>query len=128
MPTLRDPTDGLALSSRNLYLSSGERKVASILFKALETAENAWVIGKSKEECIREAMGVIEKTRLEAEREGVDVRLDYIEMNESETFEVLDDEEKQTSNKSVILSGAVWVGKTRLIDNFLIGDKNKILG
>jgi pantoate--beta-alanine ligase len=128
VPTLRDPTDGLALSSRNHYLSTGERKVASILFKALETAEGAWVTGKSKEECIREAVDVIENTKLEAEREGVYVRLDYIEMNESMTFEVLGDEEKQPSNEAVILSGAVWVGKTRLIDNLLIGDKNKILG
>lgn len=128
MPTLRDPNDGLAFSSRNLYLSASERKLASILFKTLQIAEKAWVTGKTKQECIQEAVDAIEKTKLEAAREGVELRLDYLEMNQSETFEVLGDEVREASNEAVILSGAVWVGKTRLIDNFLIGDKNKILG
>lgn len=54
------------------------------------------------------------------------MRLDYIEMNDSETFEVLDvsSNNQLAGDIPVIVSGALWVGKTRLIDNIVIGDLN----
>jgi len=64
--------------------------------------------------------------------EGVDVemRLDYVEVNDSQTFDVLDAQARKTGINSdpVILSGALWVDKTRLIDNIILDDNNRILG
>jgi len=134
VPTMRDPTSGLALSSRNAYLTPEEQNIAGgTLFKALCTAEKAWVNGERKEECIRKAREVIEDVTggKEASKRGVDVRLDYIEMNDANTFEVVGDEEivvKRGEREAVILSGAIWVGKTRLIDNIILGDVSKVLG
>ncbi|KAG2128607.1 Pantoate-beta-alanine ligase [Suillus clintonianus] len=130
VPTSRDPNDGLALSSRNAYLSANERKFAPALYKALQYAESAWSNGESKDRCISRALAIISEVKAQAVVDGVDVRLDYIEMNDSETFDVLD---ASSNNQSVagdipmILSGALWVGKTRLIDNIVVGDLNRII-
>jgi len=124
VPTTRDPTDGLALSSRNAYLSANERKFAPALFKALRSSESAWLNGESKEQCISKAIAVIDDVKAQAVVDGVDMRLDYIEMNDSETFDVVHgaSNSQSTGDIPVILSGAMWVGKTRLIDNIVIGN------
>ncbi|EIN03821.1 Pantoate-beta-alanine ligase [Punctularia strigosozonata HHB-11173 SS5] len=132
VPTMRDPTDGLALSSRNAYLSPSDRRVAPTLYAALNAAKSAWESGASKDESIRTAVDVVEKARQEA-KSGygeVDVQLDYVEMNDSDTFEVLEGGLKSTDVNPahpVILSGAMWVGRTRLIDNVLLGDVGKVI-
>ena len=60
----------------------------------------------------------------------MDLRLDYVEFNDSCTFDVLDAQAKQNGIESdpVILSGALWVDRTRLIDNIILDDRNRILG
>ncbi|KAK0188636.1 Pantoate-beta-alanine ligase [Armillaria mellea] len=118
VPTRRDHTDGLALSSRNTYLSPEARLVAPKLYAALQSAEAAWNAGLTKAECIDKAVEVIR---------GASVRLDYVEMNDPDTFEMLDGATRAKEG-AVILSGAVWVGTTRLIDNIILGDANKIWG
>jgi pantoate--beta-alanine ligase len=133
VPTTRDPISGLALSSRNAYLTPDECTVAEgTLYKALRTGEEAWMNGETKDECVRRARDVIENVSggLEAKKRDVDVRLDYIEMNDVDSFEVVEDGEKRNGKEreAVILSGAIWVGKTRLIDNVVLGDVGKILG
>lgn len=57
------------------------------------------------------------------------MRLDYIEMNDSETFDVVDasSNHRLAGDIPVILSGALWVGRTRLIDNIVVGDLNRII-
>ncbi|KAG9126939.1 pantothenate synthase [Ceratobasidium sp. 392] len=126
------PQEGLALSSRNAYLSSVERTVAPTLRRALSAVEAAWYAGAGREDALASGRAVVE----EAVQQGkdVDIRLDYIEMNDPRTFEVIPnslragikgrDGERTEGSKgpAVILSGALWVGKTRLIDNVLLGD------
>lgn len=58
------------------------------------------------------------------------MRLDYVEMNDSQSFEVMDVQsriKREPGSDPVILSGALWVDKTRLIDNIILGEANRIL-
>lgn len=126
VPTARDPTDNLALSSRNAYLSITERAYAGTLYKALHAAEDAWVKGEKKSECVRRAYAMVEKVAEEARAKAVDLKVDYVEMNSSEDFEVLGDEDRM-EGRGVLLSGAVWIGRTRLIDNLILGHVDDIL-
>ncbi|KAL7280355.1 hypothetical protein ACG7TL_005277 [Trametes sanguinea] len=127
VPTTRDPVTSLALSSRNAYLTAHEREsVAPALYSALQAARVAWEGNASKAECIRRAEAIIEDKKREVNG-SVDLRLDYIEMNDPDSFEVVSDAmsrqqwEGHVAGKPVILSGAMWVGKTRLIDNIILG-------
>ncbi|KAF8553579.1 Pantoate-beta-alanine ligase [Imleria badia] len=124
VPTLRDPVDGLALSSRNAYLSAEERSVANTLYKALQVAESGWLAGETKDACIRAAEVLVAGAVREAASTGIKMKLDYIGMNDPNSFEVLGGQSQRESvgGEPVILSGAVWVGKTRLIDNVLVGE------
>lgn len=75
---------------------------------------------------------VIEAKKVQARSEGLEaeMRLDYVQLNDSETFEIVEDQSRKLGNGSnaVLLSGALWVDKTRLIDNIILGDLNRILG
>jgi pantoate--beta-alanine ligase len=119
--TERDATDNLALSSRNAYLSPGERRVANTLYRALSLAKESWESGLSKSESVAKSKALVESVQADA---GVEMVLDYIEMNDSDSFEVVGDErtEDDYGTGPVLLSGALWVGKTRLIDNLILGD------
>lgn len=126
VPTARDSNDGLALSSRNAYLSPSERRFAPTLYKALCRVEQAWLQGLTKGDCINEATLFIQSQVEEARNERMDMRLDYVEMNDAESFDKLDSANSKGDRKEgipIILSGALWVGKTRLIDNILLGGK-----
>ena len=105
--TLREP-DGLAMSSRNSYLSTEERAKAPVLHRALRAGEEAVTHG------IHEVAGV-EKLmhRVVAEEGGVEV--DYLAVVDPETFEPPRD-----FRREVLLAGAVRVGRTRLIDNIRV--------
>jgi pantoate--beta-alanine ligase len=124
VPTERDPVDGLALSSRNVYLSVEERSVANALYRALQASESGWLAGETKDSCIRAAEVLVAGAVREATSRGIEMKLDYIEMNDPDSFEVLDGQSQGQSagGEPVILSGAVWVGKTRLIDNIVVGE------
>ena len=121
MPTERDTTDNLALSSRNGYLSPEERKVADTLHRALSLAKEGWETGFSKSECVARAKELVESVRANA---GVEMRSDYVELNDSDSFEVVGDGKTRMDygTDPVLLSGALWVGRTRLIDNLILGD------
>jgi pantoate--beta-alanine ligase len=121
VPTERDPTDYLALSSRNAYLDPQERRVANTLYRALSLAKEGWESGLSKSECVARSKALVESVQAKA---GVEMRLDYLELNDSDSFEVVGDEktEVEYGTQPVLLSGALWVGKTRLIDNLVLGD------
>jgi len=75
---------------------------------------------------------VVDAAQAAAQRLGVKMTLDYVEMNDPQTFDVLGArftrEDMSDPSDPVILSGAMWVGKTRLIDNIVLGDANQILG
>lgn len=133
---------GLAMSSRNTYLSTEERRVAPTLRRALGAVEAAWYAGASRSDALAAGRAVVDEVsnRLGEgkEKEKVEMRLDYIEMNDPHTFEVIPESLRSGVNPesgraavkegaggkgpAVILSGALWVGRTRLIDNILLGD------
>ncbi|KAI3619686.1 pantothenate synthase [Moniliophthora roreri] len=121
VPTARDPSTGLALSSRNAYLSKAGLDVAPTLYQALCRARQAWDEGKPKAECIDLAKEIIRARKDE-------VKEDYIEMNDAHTLTVLpNDATRDSLAKTAIVSGAMWVDKTRLIDNLVLGNVNEII-
>lgn len=104
-PIVRE-ADGLAKSSRNTYLSSAERRAALVLSRSLEAAKTMMERG----EC-RAAM-VLGAVRAELESEPL-AEVDYVKMVDSLTMEDVDKAEQD-----VLVAIAVYIGKTRLIDNF----------
>jgi pantoate--beta-alanine ligase len=107
-PTMREP-DGLAMSSRNTNLSPVARQKATCLHRALLAAQQAIEAGETNAEKLRDIMSfVIESTDM--------ARLDYVSVAHPETLVELD-----KLQSDALLSMAVFVDKTRLIDNMLIG-------
>ncbi|KAF7309876.1 Pantoate-beta-alanine ligase [Mycena indigotica] len=128
VPTARDPIDNLALSSRNAYLSEEGRKVAPVLYAALTLAQEACLQGLPKNVCIERAAQLIQETASTSPLAS-DIKLDYIEINDSDTLAPWDSNQcyaPSTTTRPVIISGALWVGKTRLIDNVLLGPLENI--
>jgi len=107
-PTVRGP-EGLAMSSRNSYLSPRERAAASVLYRSLTAAETAFRSGQTEAESLRLRMREV----LMAERRG---RPEYVSVADPDTLEELEGPVDRG-----LLSMAVLIGKTRLIDNLLIG-------
>jgi pantoate--beta-alanine ligase len=106
-PTVRE-SDGLAMSSRNVYLNPQERQAAIVLFKALTLAQNLRGKGERKAETIRQEMtSLISKEPL--------AKIDYVSIADNESLEELTE-----INKPALASLAVRFGKTRLIDNTLL--------
>ncbi|MDQ3979899.1 MAG: pantoate--beta-alanine ligase [Actinomycetota bacterium] len=103
-PTIRD-TDGLALSSRNAYLSVGERRAATVLHRALRAAAEAVTRGERDAGRLRATMGDVVSSEPLA-------RLDYAEVADPATLRPL---ERVTGEARLLI--AAWVGQTRLIDN-----------
>jgi pantoate--beta-alanine ligase len=102
--TVRE-SDGLAMSSRNVYLSPEERQAATILFRALSLARQLRQGGEKDAEKIRRQMtSLIKKEPL--------ARIDYVSIADAETLEELN-----SVNRPALASLAVRIGKTRLIDN-----------
>ncbi|MEK6575711.1 MAG: pantoate--beta-alanine ligase, partial [Chloroflexota bacterium] len=106
-PTVRDP-DGLAISSRNVYLSAEERKAATVLYRALSAAKEAFDNGERDGEKLRAIMSSI----IAAEPLA---RADYVSAADPDTLAELN-----RVHNGVLLSMAVRIGGTRLIDNFLL--------
>jgi len=106
-PTLREP-DGLALSSRNTYLNPEERRAATVLYRALSAAKAAFESGERDGRNLKALMSEV----LSAEPLA---QPDYVSAADPETLAEL-----ATIPKGVLLSMAVRIGKTRLIDNFLL--------
>jgi pantoate--beta-alanine ligase len=104
VPTVRE-SDGLAMSSRNIYLSPKERQAATILFKALTLAQQLRKGGEKDAETIRRQMAaLIRKEPL--------AHLDYVSIADAETLEELN-----LVDGPAVASLAVRIGETRLIDN-----------
>lgn len=107
VPIVREP-DGLAMSSRNTYLSEDERRSALSLFQSLKQAEES-VAKDTRDagELIRAASGLI--------LSYPHTKIDYVSVCDPETLEDVDRVEGPT-----LMALAVWVGKTRLIDNVIL--------
>jgi pantoate--beta-alanine ligase len=107
MPTIRE-SDGLALSSRNVYLSPPERQAALSLSRSLREAERLYQGGERDAGCIRAAMSDILAAEPLAKPE-------YVSVADRATLLEFD-----TITGPAVVSLAVRVGKTRLIDNVLL--------
>ena len=108
-PTLRE-FDGLAKSSRNIYLSDKEREDATILFRAINTATEAILKGEKK----RVTINAIMHNDL---RKIPYIKIDYASSADAYT---LDEPDSFVSNQKIVLLLAVYLGKTRLIDNAIV--------
>lgn len=106
-PTVREP-DGLAMSSRNTYLDADQRKAATVLFRALSAARAAYENGERSGEALRRLITETVNTEPLA-------RLQYVSCADFDTLKETDEIKGKT-----LLSMAVYVGKTRLIDNFIL--------
>jgi pantoate--beta-alanine ligase len=106
-PTVREP-DGLALSSRNLYLGPEDRRAAPVLHHALDQATALWAAGERDADALRRALHRILSSAPRA-------RVDYAALVDPETFAELE------GRCEVALAAlAVFFGTTRLIDNALL--------
>ncbi len=106
-PTVRED-DGLALSSRNAYLGSEERQAATVLYRALTAGQRAYSLGERKGSSLRAAMQAV----LAAEPLA---RVEYVSAADPATLAEIDQ-----GDGGILLSLAVRIGKTRLIDNILL--------
>jgi len=106
-PTVREP-DGLAMSSRNTYLNPEERRAATVLFRALQAAKARYEAGERDAERLREAMREVIRAEPLA-------RIDYVSVAHPETLRELEQVEGPA-----LLSLAVYIGTTRLIDNIML--------
>ena len=106
-PTLREP-DGLAMSSRNTYLNPEQRKAAAVLYRSLNEARLAFEKGEKNANSLRQLVkNIIAGEPL--------ARLDYVSCADLVTLQEMDKIERQA-----LLSMAVFIGKTRLIDNVIL--------
>jgi pantoate--beta-alanine ligase len=108
VPIVREP-DGLALSSRNAYLSPEQRRAALSLSAGLAAAERAFAGGE------RRAGALITAARAPIEAEA-ETRIDYVELRDAEELSPV-----AQVDRPGVLAMAVFVGTTRLIDNRVIG-------
>jgi len=107
LPTVRDG-NGLALSSRNAYLSADERRAAAAIPAALKAAEAAIAGGE------RDPEVVVARARERIEAEPP-LRIDYVELVDTGTLQPV-----ATLEGEMLLAVAVYAGKTRLIDNTVV--------
>jgi pantoate--beta-alanine ligase len=110
-PIVREE-DGLAKSSRNTYLSAEERQAALVLSKAVKLGQELVAAGEQETKKILDPMkALIEKEPL--------ARIDYVKAVDGLTMQQID-----KVQKPMLVALAVYIGKTRLIDNFIVDEEN----
>lgn len=107
VPTAREK-DGLAMSSRNMYLTEEQRKAAIVLYRALQNARYAYEEGQRDGDRLRRVM--IDMINAEPY-----AKIDYVSCADRETLQELD-----IVTDGALLSMAVFIAKTRLIDNWIL--------
>jgi len=108
VPTVREP-DGLAMSSRNIHLNSEERRAALVLWRALSLAQQLFSQGERQAESIRHRMSALIQEEPLAS-------IDYVSIAGAASLEEL-----ATIEGPALVSLAVRIGSTRLIDNIVLG-------
>ncbi len=109
MPIVRE-TDGLAMSSRNAYLSPVERLSALCLFRAIRTVRGMYAAGER-------GVGAMRNAALDLIRSEPSAAIDYLDFRDGTTLA-----EVATADDNTLLAMAVKIGSTRLIDNTLLGE------
>lgn len=113
VPTIR-AEDGLALSSRNSYLTPDQRAAAPVLFRALEAAQQQYTMGVRDPELLRRTMLAVLNREPQAQ-------VDYVSVANAATLAELN----VPTDQALLLSLAVRIGKTRLIDNLILSTSKK---
>jgi pantoate--beta-alanine ligase len=113
VPIVREES-GLAMSSRNNYLSDEQRRAAAVLHRALAKTRAAYDEGE------RSGARLIERARTTIEKEPL-ARIDYVSVNDADTLDKLD----KIEDRPALISLAVFIGNTRLIDNVVLGRATK---
>ncbi len=113
LPIVREES-GLAMSSRNDYLNDEQRRAAAVLHRSLSQARQAFEEGE------RSGTRLTELVRTTIEKEPL-ARIDYVSINDAETLARLD----KIDDRPALISLAVFVGRTRLIDNMVLGKTKK---
>jgi pantoate--beta-alanine ligase len=113
LPTVREDS-GLAISSRNLYLSSEEQQAASVIHQALSKAKGVYKEGERNAGRLAEIL----RTTIEAEPRA---RVDYISITDAESLEKLD----KLDERPILIAVAAYIGKVRLIDNTTLNSSKK---
>ena len=110
VPTFRD-VDGLALSTRNKYLTRLEREKALLLPKKLESVANGFNSGEN-----------IDTQTIKTSLEDNDIKVEYVELVDPESLQIRED-----TSKSSLLAAAIQIGKTRLIDHKFLMNRSPIV-
>ena len=108
MPIVREP-DGLALSSRNVYLTPDQRRAALVLSRSLRLAEELYAAGERNADAVRRAMQELIAAEPLAS-------IDYVSVADADTLDEL-----ERLDRPALVSLAVHFGATRLIDNTALG-------
>lgn len=112
VPTVRDP-DGLAQSSRNAYLTPSQREAAPVVYRALRRAEELWNNG------VIDAGQLRAEVKAVLEAEPLVESIDYVSVASGESLEELDQLPRSGQIRTMV-SVAVMMGRTRLIDNVIL--------
>lgn len=110
-PIIRE-TDGLAMSSRNSYLSDQQRQAATIIFKSLNLAEQLLISGERNVQIIKDT--IIQNINTQALS-----KIDYVEIVNLKTLDTI----QGKISSPILVAVAVYFGGTRLIDNFIFEEK-----
>ncbi len=113
LPTVREDS-GLAMSSRNLYLSPEEQQAAPVIHRALAKAKESFKEGERNGNRLVEMI----RTTIEAEPRA---RIDYVNVSDAETLEKIE----KLDDRPILIAVAVYFGKTRLIDNTVLNSSRK---
>ncbi|KAI3654802.1 hypothetical protein MP228_000182 [Amoeboaphelidium protococcarum] len=103
--------DGLAMSSRNKYLSAEERKIAPVLYRALISGQEAFMNGASS---TSDLLAVVQKYL--QSQSGIEIQ--YVNLSNADTLQSVT--QNLISGERYVLSGAIKLGQTRLIDNLIL--------
>jgi pantoate--beta-alanine ligase len=114
VPTVRE-ADGLALSSRNAYLTAEERRAAPALHRTIDAAARAVAAGASPDGEIARAIIALEGAGFR--------KVDYVAVRDAETLEPVAD-----ATRPARVLAAAWLGRARLIDNVPVGNRGDPLG
>ena len=113
LPTVREDS-GLAISSRNLYLTAEEQTAAGVIHEALKRAKVAYKEGERS----GGRLEILVRSTIELEPRA---RVDYVNVIDADTLEHLD----RLDERPILIAVAVYVGKTRLIDNTILNKAKK---
>jgi pantoate--beta-alanine ligase len=113
LPTVREDS-GLAISSRNLYLTADDQTAAAVIHKALARAKTAYKDGERS----AARLEILVRSTIEIEPRA---RVDYVTVVDAETLERLD----KLDERPIMIGVAVFIGKTRLIDNTILNRATK---